>query len=375
MSQNVSGEESKVLPSTARSGSPLKPSSAASSSPNGADLPPFPEAALSPIKAPRPTKRQRRQISLRLADSIPPLAPPNASIRSAAVHILSPSPLHVNAPTPLLADVSLAPLSRSAPTARSPVPERQPSSGAGRLDSHQRPSASSSSDEWDMPTVANDGKQKQSMTWQQETLRSTPGGGQRQRVESVPTRSSGGANKEARKQQSKSSKAQRRPPLGGSVSDSAAGLTWQQELLQQSDSAPTPNRYSSSSSPSKNASTNRHQQERDEQTFGMGGLEIGDKGQFAMDDLFSPPPPSPNHNHAYNQHQNNVSQNQSGGNTNGGNNKSGGGRQQQQSKAPSTPTRAVEARYAGPTFHNSPAPSSLPTPSFLLRRQATSAAV
>lgn len=368
MSENVSGEESEDRRSKARSGSPLKPAAPASSSPEGLDLPSTPGGASFPAKT-RRGRRRNRQTSPSLADSIPALAPSNSNVGAAEVHILSPSPHHVNTRTPLLDDSPFAPLSRSAPAAGSPVSERHPPTGAGRLDHHQRPSAASSSDEWDMPIGANGVQPKQSLTWQQETLRSTPSGGQRPRVDSGPTRSSGGGNREGRKQQSQSSKAQPRPPLAGSVSDSATGLTWQQELLQQSDSASTPNRYSSSSSPSKNAPTNRRQQERDDQTFGMGGLEIGDKGPFAMDDLFSPPPPSPNYNHSNNQHQNNVSQNQNGGNN------GGGGRQQQQRNAPSTPTRAVEARYAGPTFHNSPAPSSLPTPSFLLRRQATSAVV
>lgn len=204
-----------------------------------------------------------------------------------------------------------------------------------------------------MPASAGGKLEGHTLTWQQQqalrphssnhsTSITTP---RRTRTESASLGRVGGGLFRGQNQQPRAT----RPPLSGSVSDSAAatttttGLTWQQELLQSSAPSAAASPFSSATagavpSPSKL----RRQLLRDEMTFGGGSLSLNSPSsssdsasvQFPIDDLPSPvrqPRTLPN---GY-----------------------------------STPTKgpAVE-RYAGSNFMNSPSPSSLPAPSFLLRR-------
>jgi hypothetical protein len=260
-------------------------------------------------------------------------------------------------------DPSVSLLSRSAPSTTADVSLHQHHNHRHQ----QPPEYQSSSDEWDMPKADPRTRTTGNLTWQQQGLSRSTGGDARNRIvarsESRSRVASGNSSgREDRRDANAGGGGKARPHLNGSVSDSSSSLTWQQELLQQSDSAP---RYAPSSSPTKSQLNShqhsqggsgnvtptklRRQRQKDEETFGIGGLDLTG-GDHVYDDLFSPSTPP----HSQNRHQ-----------------------QQYANSAPrprpaatmSTPTK-VEARYAGPTFHNSPLPSSLPVPSFLLRRKA-----
>lgn len=141
----------------------------------------------------------------------------------------------------------------------------------------------------------------------------------------------------------------------------ATSLTWQQELLQAGNSQ---QRFKSPAKPNGSPEKARRTALKDRETFGLdaslGELSIdGDHAPFEMDDVF-------------------------GARSNKRNNG-------QRSAAPATPDQRANTkrgranslgdaqnssvaavpngvRYAGPTFHNSPEPTSLPAPSFLSRR-------
>jgi len=233
---------------------------------------------------------------------------------------------------------------------------------------------------WDMPAVAASGTDspKQSLSWQQELLRSgstrsatrgdSPVARPRSRGVSASTakdsRSTGTASSAASKS---------RPALHSSHSETGTtgagpSLNWQQELLLSMDPA-----VMAQQQPSQPQSQQQQQQQqlgapagitparqrrnqiKDSITFGLANVDLSDDDA----DVFASP-----------------------GSRRGGHaGASRGGRSAQSSSAPTsfaTPPRApqqaapaglVEPRYAGPTFHNSPAPSSLPMPSFMLRRK------
>lgn len=263
-------------------------------------------------------------------------------------------------------------ISRTAPSTRITLPERHsaPIVPAGVDPLGERCAYNSSSaDEWDMPVgaavVLGAG---QSLNWQQELSGS------------ASKASAGGRKANASKSNrpklenngSLKSTPKARPSLPASFSDTTSNnsysqlandatstLTWQQELLQQQPSShhSQPQRqHTPSSTPVKNA---RHQQ-RDDETFGS-GLSLANLDINQANYQHTPT--------KTNQHAN-------------GNNSTPRRSQPprpvpQQSRSTahpqlSTPVKSAVSvqRYAGPTFHNSPSAGSLPTPSFLLRRQA-----
>lgn len=262
-------------------------------------------------------------------------------------------------------------ISRTAPSTRSTLPERHSASilqeGIDPLRERYAYN-SSSADEWDMPlgaaVVPGAG---QSLNWQQElsgsAVKATGGArkGNVNRANRTKVESNG----------SLKATAKARPSLPASFSDTASNhsnsysansssnLTWQQELLQQqsASSGSQPQRqHTPTSTPIKNA---RHQQ-RDDETFGSGlslsNLDINQSnyqhtptkdnyhtgGNNSTPRRSQPPRPMPQQSHST------------------------------PNPKLSTPVKSAISvqRYAGPTFHNSPSAGSLPTPSFLLRRQA-----
>ena len=246
-----------------------------------------------------------------------------------------------------------------------------------------------------MPTTSRaqpNGNNLEPLTWQQTSL-STASQATTSRT-AQPERSR--STKQSNKATKPNGKIGARPHLSGAVSDSAvlpatgSTLNWQQELFQsnanstsfdQAIESPSVVSHKRQQSPTKSSSSanlnsnhSRKQQAKVDQTFGIANLD------------FNPPSaPSPR-----------TQQPRNGSTTD---------RQAKSSKTslkspkpsrsssnsllpPSTPTpqsksnsgtstprgssaasAGGEARYAGPTFHNSPAPSSLPMPSFLLKRQ------
>ncbi|GAA5860109.1 hypothetical protein JCM1840_001889 [Sporobolomyces johnsonii] len=231
----------------------------------------------------------------------------------------------------------------------------------------QFPGAQSSGDEWDMPMGKTEvGKPKESLSWQQELLKSgasTNHNKVRAKTDSplARPRSRGVGGRDARSAPS----SKPRPALHASVSDNSAvssgpTLNWQQELLLNTDlqTSLLNDRHTHSSSPTKSSNLTparqRQQRIKDNITFGLGDLDLNDSEEYDLDDVFTSPASRQN----------------------------SGRRQNRSRTAPSTATAVIfstppkqpqapaEPRYAGPTFHNSPAPSSLPVPSFLLRRQA-----
>ncbi|GAA5901514.1 hypothetical protein JCM6882_006301 [Rhodosporidiobolus microsporus] len=231
------------------------------------------------------------------------------------------------------------------------------------------PDAQSSGDEWEVPAVPV--KPKENLSWQQELLRSgstssstqnvrargneSPQSRPRSRVNGKDARTTGSSGS------SSSTGGKARPPLHASVSDngtsSGPSLNWQQELLLHTPDLtalhqPSPVKPVSGLTPARQ----RRNQQRDNLTFGLGDLDLED-GNEEFDDIFASPGRNGGRNAPH------LSQASSRNRTN------------PNSAAPtgfSTPTKPVqtlEPRYAGPTFHNSPAPSSLPVPSFMLRRK------
>ena len=207
-------------------------------------------------------------------------------------------------------------------------------------------------------------KAKENLSWQQELLakggqdsgrRSNNNDNSRRTGSGPPSRpTSARPGQNNGRQQS----AKPRPVLQGSVSDStgaslaagASGLTWQQEMLQQLGGGPGGNTQSFGALEEHTTGTpdkrNRRNHQRDAETFGLGGLSV--------EDPFGPLTPSRQHNQARQAANHHASPRG----------------QSSVQHAAVTPTKSAEPRYAGPTFHNSPAPSSLPMPSFMLRRQA-----
>ncbi|GEM07338.1 proteophosphoglycan ppg4 [Rhodotorula toruloides] len=227
-------------------------------------------------------------------------------------------------------------------------------------------------DAWDMPAVPQQSadKPKGSLSWQQELLRrgslgSHSRNGSTGKVGDSPAARarSRTAKATANPQPASNTIIKSRPPLTTSVSDfgesSNPALNWQQEILLRTDDAQLVQQQSSSANASSTLTPvrQRRNQIKDSITFGLAGLDLSEDDT----DVFGSSASTPR-------------------------------RQQQQQQRPraqqhapvlpttstgySTPVKVVpEARYAGPTFHNSPAPSSLPVPSFLLRRKAEGVAI
>ena len=235
------------------------------------------------------------------------------------------------------------------------------------------------------------GNHLEPLTWQQTTLSPAP--------PSTATRTTAPERTRSVKQPNKPSKANgkigTRPHLIGSVSDSAtlpstgSTLNWQQELFQSTANSTTsfdqalessskrhqsPTKSSTTSShPHTNSNPNqsRKQQVKDEETFGIANSPPtasprprtsapGDRQTKSSKTSLKSPKPSRTSSNSLLPPSTPTSQStsNSGTTTPRGTTTSIGG--------------AGEARYAGPTFHNSPAPSSLPMPSFLLKRQQRS---
>ncbi|GAA5835633.1 hypothetical protein JCM11251_002983 [Rhodosporidiobolus azoricus] len=248
--------------------------------------------------------------------------------------------------------------------------------------SHPRsrfPDAQSSGDEWEVPAVPI--KPRENLSWQQELLRSgstssssqnvrakgheSPQSRPRSRVNGKDARTTGSAGSAT------SNGAKSRPPLLTSVSDNGtatgSSLNWQQELLLHTSDLsalhqPSPVKPVSNLTP---ARQRRHQQ-RDNITFGLGDLDLDD-GSEELDDIFA----SPGRNSAGGGGRNapHLSQAASRNRTNPSSAAATGFSTPMKPIQPSAAAVVVEPRYAGPTFHNSPAPSSLPVPSFMLRRK------
>lgn len=226
-------------------------------------------------------------------------------------------------------------------------------------------------DGWDMPSAQTGARAAgaagvEGLTWQQQEglKRSNTG-------PSSSSRRQGQGQGRASQQRSHSQQQQSRPLLHPSLSDSQSqtqqggvgGLTWQQALLASSSSAPASDtvlahsRHLNSSplkhshahgtgqhTPSKSkavTAVSRRQQARDDETFGpsMSSLSLSHSPSQPQSPRRSAPQSAPRPS-----------------------------RSAHDQTLLSTPTKLTEARYAGPTFHNSPLPSSLPVPSFLLKR-------
>ncbi|KAK4056917.1 hypothetical protein OIO90_002167 [Microbotryomycetes sp. JL221] len=234
---------------------------------------------------------------------------------------------------------------------------------------------SSGDDEWDMPAIdqlAISNKAKEALTWQQQSLSRSNSGTKRSRNmnsnniinNNNSNNNNRGKNKASAPPQLSSSplpkdtrssrRANKQAGLAAVASDFessssappvSSALTWQQELLQQSDSAAHTGsaRFSSTVSPHKGnipVSKQRRQQQKDNETFGLGPLD------FATNNIAAHTSPNKR-----------VTQRQQPRGT-----------RQTTAGSISTPSKPIEERYAGPTFHNSPLASSLPTPSFMLRK-------
>ncbi|GAA6061221.1 hypothetical protein JCM10212_002680 [Sporobolomyces blumeae] len=256
--------------------------------------------------------------------------------------------------------------------------------------------SSSSEDEWDMPAVARQSgptaaQPKEALSWQQELLRTAPNGHastrSRDQVDSPKTRPSRSRNTVPGASRHGAPKAAR-PPLQSSQSDTAApassgnpALNWQQAMLLSSDlqtSALTDRRVHSSSPtkpshPQVNSgmtpARQRQHRIKDSITFGLSDLDLSEfDGELepSHSDVGYQSPVS-RHNSTTRRHGHHASTS-----------KGGSRRVSPPAVEFTTPTKTAgaglevvgEPRYAGPTFHNSPAPSSLPVPSFVLRRQA-----
>ncbi|GAA5944716.1 hypothetical protein JCM3775_006478 [Rhodotorula graminis] len=227
---------------------------------------------------------------------------------------------------------------------------------------------------WDMPAVAASGTDspKQNLSWQQELLRSGSTRSATRGDSPVARPRSRGVSsnaKDSRSNAQAASAAKSRPALHTSHSESGTtgagpSLNWQQELLLSMDPAGTVQQQPSQAQQQQQLGApagttparQRRNQIKDSITFGLSSVDLSEDDT----DVFASP-----------------------GSRRGGHaGASRGGRSAQPASAPtsfSTPSKAqqqqaapaslVEPRYAGPTFHNSPAPSSLPMPSFMLRRK------
>ncbi|BGP16051.1 hypothetical protein JCM10213_006813 [Rhodosporidiobolus nylandii] len=255
------------------------------------------------------------------------------------------------------------------------------------------PEPQSSGDEWEMPAVPKQGAQdkpKENLSWQQELLRSgstgsrpsqprgneSPASRPRSRVNGQNAHTTGSTSSAA------STGGKTRPALHhASISETgtAAGgpsLNWQQELLLQTADLSTLHQPS----PVKPAAPGslmtpgraRRYQAKDSITFGLGDLDLEDD-VLLVDDVFASPGRGgrgqPPHMMGGSQLSSRRSTNPSSVAATGLSTPTRPQAQQSQQLAQMA-TLPVESRYAGPTFHNSPAPSSLPVPSFMLRKQA-----
>ncbi|GAA5958911.1 hypothetical protein JCM8115_000686 [Rhodotorula mucilaginosa] len=237
-------------------------------------------------------------------------------------------------------------------------------------------------DEWDMPVLNIGGNQqqqdksakpKESLSWQQELLRAgsntssattARNGNNGSPVSRPRSRVQPAKDLRPAPMTSNNSAGRSRPALATSHSDSfpstsssSSSLNWQQELLLRTDEVQLVQQVTATTTTT-TAVTNftparqRRNQIKDSITFGIANLDLA--ATAAETDVFSGAPASSNR------------------------------RQKRAAITPqvvvdnlvATPTKtAVEPRYAGPTFHNSPAPSALPMPSFMLRRQAVETVV
>ncbi|GJN89214.1 hypothetical protein Rhopal_002193-T1 [Rhodotorula paludigena] len=321
-----------------RSDSPLK--QGASLAPSDADEPPAESPVLGDAGAATPSKtsgRKRRGGKGSRQPSPPPIE---------GIPIEQPAPAFPSTTPPQTDFAALATHSRSVP----PDPFSQPP----RVDA------------WDMPAAPQHAdKPKENLSWQQELLRNGSASAlssTRNKAESPVqrSRSRGMTGKDARTSgssgASSSSNGRARPPLHASVSENgtAAGpsLNWQQELLLQSDATALAQQAPPPTASGLTPARQRRNLVKDSITFGLSGLDLTDEDI----DTHASPRRSQPHSRA---------------------------RTQPSSHAAtgfSTPTKAqpvqpVEPRYAGPTFHNSPAASSLPMPSFMLRRKVDALAI
>ena len=241
-------------------------------------------------------------------------------------------------------------------------------------------------DEWDMPVLHISGNQqqqdkslkpKESLSWQQELLRAGSNNSSSSTTARNGNNGSPVSRPRSRVQPAKdlrpapmtsnnNSAGRSRPALTTSHSDSfpstsssSSSLNWQQELLLRTDEVQLVQQVTATTTTSTATAVTsvtparqRRNQIKDSITFGIATLDLAAASET---DVFSNAPASSN-------------------------------RRQKRAVAPqgvvdnlvATPTKsaaAVEPRYAGPTFHNSPAPSALPMPSFMLRRQAVETVV
>ncbi|GAA5981657.1 hypothetical protein JCM10908_004552 [Rhodotorula pacifica] len=365
--------------SSSRSSSPARSSRHSSQPP-----PPHPEPTTQDkpadlVNAPRTGQGKRRNREKRTDSPLkqaaePELAPVQADALSPAANVATP-----DSPT------KASRKRRGGRAARQPSPPMPPTADGNLFATPPQPPSHSRSlpvdtrsahynalpqeeDEWDMPTVAgrNAGQQeqehaakpKESLSWQQELLRSgsnnllntTTRTGNNGSPISRP-RSRGQATKETRSAPTTAAAGRNRPALTTSHSESFASssanssLNWQQELLLRTDEVQLVQQVTTTTTVTSNGTParQRRNQIKDSITFGLANLDL------AESDVFSASPVAP-----------------------------ASARRQQQKRAAAapqvvetlaaTPTKSVEPRYAGPTFHNSPAPSALPMPSFMLRR-------
>ncbi|BGP02643.1 Proteophosphoglycan ppg4 [Rhodotorula toruloides ATCC 204091] len=291
-----------------------------------------------------PSKSSRRRSGRANRQPSPPL--PDAS---AASGLDQPAPAFPSTTPPRSDFAALAGHSRSVPP--DPLSVRQ----------HQY----SLADAWDMPAVPQQSsdKPKESLSWQQELLRSgslnshSRNGSNGKAGDSPAARTRSRTAKTTSNPQPASNNSKSRPPLTTSVSDFGTStnpaLNWQQEMLLRTDDAQLVQQQSSSSNTSSTLTParQRRNQIKDSITFGVAGLDLSEDDA----DVFGSSASTPRRQ----QQQQRPRAQQSAPVLSTG------------STGYSTPVKVVpEARYAGPTFHNSPAPSSLPVPSFLLRRKA-----
>ncbi|GAA5885110.1 hypothetical protein JCM16303_006406 [Sporobolomyces ruberrimus] len=250
---------------------------------------------------------------------------------------------------------------------------------------------SSSGDEWDMPGsgLNRSNEPKENLSWQQELFKSAPTAQSSRnlhhhKVTDSPGSRTGVAPRTTRRSAPTPQQHRNiapRPALHPSLSDSNAAtnssssnpsLNWQQEMLLQSDlqtsnlattdrrvhsaspTKPTSNHVQSNSTSTMTPARQRQHRIKDSITFGLNDLDLSE--------LHEAPQQQSYHNSPVSRH-----------------NSMRGTRTTPRRNSPPavaeavTPTKQdtnnLGPRYAGPTFHNSPAPSSLPVPSFVLRRQ------
>ena len=219
------------------------------------------------------------------------------------------------------------------------------------------------------------------LTWQQTSLSTAAPSPAARTPAPERTRSAKPSNKPSAKKE----KVAPRPHLHGSASDSAAlpstgsPLNWQQELFQSNPNSSssfdqpiettTKRQHSPTKQSHPNTQNTKRQSAKDDETFGLANLEFNpasprpqrtphststnDRSTKPSKSSLKSPKPSRSSSNSLLPPSTPTSKSTSNSGT-------------------STPRSALgpgETRYAGPTFHNSPAPSSLPMPSFLLKRQ------